>query len=111
MCRRRSPNAPSSSESVSLDDVRWHLIGNLQSNKARVAVATFDLIHTLDRASLAAALHRIRSEPPMPVLIEVNIGGETSKSGVAPEAAEALIEAVRDQVDIRGPDDRPAAIS
>jgi PLP dependent protein len=82
--------------------LRWHLIGNLQSNKARAAAATFDLIHTLDRASLAAALHRMRPDPLMPVLIEVNIGGETSKAGVAPEDAEALIDAVREQVEIRG---------
>jgi pyridoxal phosphate enzyme (YggS family) len=82
--------------------LRWHLIGNLQTNKARVAVATFDLIHTLDRASLANALHRIRQSPPLPVLIEVNIGGEPSKAGVAPAAAEALINEVRDRVAIEG---------
>jgi pyridoxal phosphate enzyme (YggS family) len=82
--------------------LRWHLIGNLQSNKARVAVATFDLIHTLDRASLANALHRVRQTPPLPVLIEVNIGGEPSKAGVAPPAAEALINEVRDRVAIEG---------
>jgi pyridoxal phosphate enzyme (YggS family) len=82
--------------------LRWHLIGNLQTNKARVAVATFDLIHTLDRASLAVALHRIRQTPPISVLIEVNIGGEPSKAGVAPAAAEALLNEVRDQVAIEG---------
>jgi len=82
--------------------LRWHLIGNLQTNKVRVAVATFDLIHTLDRASLAAALHRIRQTPPIPVLIQVNIGGEASKAGVAPAAAEALIDEVRDRVAIEG---------
>jgi pyridoxal phosphate enzyme (YggS family) len=85
-----------------LDEARWHLIGNLQSNKARAAVAAFDIIQTVDRASLASALCRIRAEPPMPVLIEVNIAGETSKSGVNPDAAEALLEAVRGQVDARG---------
>jgi hypothetical protein len=85
-----------------LDDARWHLIGHLQSNKARMAVATFDLMQTLDRASLAAALYRMRAAPPMPVLIEVNCAGERSKAGVAPEAAEALVDAVRAQVEIRG---------
>jgi PLP dependent protein len=83
-------------------NLRWHLIGNLQSNKARLAVATFDLIHTLERTSLAVALQRIRSTPPIPVLIEVNIGGEASKSGVAPTGAEALINEVRDRVAIEG---------
>jgi hypothetical protein len=82
--------------------LRWHLIGNLQSNKARVAVATFGLIHTLDRASLGAALHRCREKPPIPVLIQVNIGDETSKAGVSPSAAEALINEVRNLVAVQG---------
>jgi pyridoxal phosphate enzyme (YggS family) len=82
--------------------MRWHLIGNLQSNKVRVAAATFALIHTLDRAILAAGLHRSREEPPCPVLIQVNIGGEASKAGVVPPAAEALINQARELVAIQG---------
>lgn len=85
-----------------LKDVRWHLIGSLQSNKARAAAETFDVIQTLDRARLAAAIARIRARPPMPMLIEVNIAGELSKSGVAPERLEALIEASRGLVDLLG---------
>jgi PLP dependent protein len=82
--------------------LRWHLIGNLQSNKVRVAAATFALIHTLDRAALASALHRSREEPPFPVLIQVNIGGEMSKAGVAPDNAEPLINEVRKLVAVQG---------
>jgi pyridoxal phosphate enzyme (YggS family) len=85
-----------------LKDIRWHLIGRLQSNKARVAVETFDIIQTLDRARLAAAIARIRARPAMPMLIEVNIAGEPSKSGAAPERLEELIEASRGLVDLRG---------
>jgi pyridoxal phosphate enzyme (YggS family) len=85
-----------------LKDIRWHLIGHLQSNKARTAAETFDMIQTLDRARLAAAIARIRARPAMPMLIEVNIAGEPSKSGVAPERLEALIEASRGLVDLRG---------
>ena len=85
-----------------LTGVRWHLIGNLQSNKVRAAVAAFDLIQTLDRAALATALYHIRQEPLIPVLIQVNIGGEASKAGVAPEAVEALINQVRDKVAVGG---------
>jgi pyridoxal phosphate enzyme (YggS family) len=85
-----------------LHDARWHLIGHLQSNKARAAVEHFDLIHTLDSARLGNALARIRTKPPMPVLIEVNLGGEASKSGVPPDAIAPLLEAVRDSVDVRG---------
>ena len=83
-------------------DIRWHLIGHLQTNKARIAIETFDLIQTLDNQRLAAALFRLHPSPPMPVLVEINLAGETSKSGIAPEGAEALINSVRDQVDVRG---------
>jgi PLP dependent protein len=83
-----------------LPDLRWHLIGHLQANKARAAAATFAVIQTLDSARLATAFYRLR--PRMPVLIEVNLAGEASKSGVAPDAVEALIDAVRDQVEVGG---------
>jgi pyridoxal phosphate enzyme (YggS family) len=85
-----------------LTEARWHLIGHLQSNKARTAAENFDLIHTLDTARLANALARVRPSPPMPVLIEVNLGGELSKSGVRPDAVAPLLESVRHAVDVRG---------
>ena len=85
-----------------LTDLRWHMIGHLQTNKAKSAVENFDLIHTLDSERLAAQIARVRSSPKVPMLIEVNLGGETSKNGVAPERAEALIDAARELVEIRG---------
>ena len=85
-----------------LPEATWHLIGHLQSNKTRVALAIFDLIQTLDSAKLAAALRRLRPTPPMRTLIEVNLGGEASKSGVSLGAVEPLIAAVRDQVALEG---------
>jgi len=85
-----------------LPDIRCHLIGHLQTNKAAAAARCFELIQTLDSERLAAALARARPSPPMPVLIEVNLGGESSKSGVASERVEALIEAVRYQTEVRG---------
>ena len=74
----------------------WHLIGHLQSNKARKAVALFDWIHSVDSPRLAEGLDRIAQElgrAPQ-VLIEVNTSGEASKEGVAPEDAAALIALV-----------------
>ncbi len=85
-----------------LGGLRWHFIGHLQTNKARAAVAMFDLIHSLDSARLADALARARPSPRVRVLIEVNLGGEVSKTGVAPDDAERLIEAARSKVEIAG---------
>lgn len=73
--------------------VSWHLIGHLQSNKARKAIGLFDMIHSLDGPDLAATLNRLALEiekSPYPVLIEVNTSGEPSKHGVAPEEAMGL---------------------
>jgi PLP dependent protein len=85
-----------------LNDLRWHLIGHLQSNKARDAADRFALIHSLDSVRLAAALGRARRVPRVPVLIEINAAGEASKSGVAPAEVERLIEAARATVEILG---------
>lgn len=63
---------------------RWHLIGHLQSNKARRAVELFDLIHSLDSVALAERLDRVCAEvnrTALPVLIQVDLGHETTKSG------------------------------
>jgi pyridoxal phosphate enzyme (YggS family) len=85
-----------------LDGVRWHLIGHLQSNKVRQAVRVFDTIQTLDSERLALSIAREQKEPAMPVLIEINIGGEQSKSGIAPELVEPLLERVRAKVRVSG---------
>jgi pyridoxal phosphate enzyme (YggS family) len=85
-----------------LGGLRWHLIGHLQSNKARDAANRFGLIQSLDSARVAAALGRARPSPRVPVLIEVNAAGEASKSGVAPAEVPRLIEAARAAVEILG---------
>jgi hypothetical protein len=76
--------------------VSWHLVGSLQSNKARGAVELFDLIHAVDRLKLAQALDAAaaRLGKVQDVLIQVNQAGEATKSGVEPEAAPALIQEV-----------------
>lgn len=76
-----------------------HLVGPLQSNKAREAVALFDAIHSLDRPSLAEALAKeIARQGRVPQLfVEVNTGGEPQKGGVLPEAADAFIASCRER--------------
>jgi pyridoxal phosphate enzyme (YggS family) len=77
-------------------DSEWHMIGHLQSNKAKYAVRLFDMIHSVDRLGLAKELDKRAkgSETIMKVLIEVNTGGEETKSGVSQEEAIDLVREV-----------------
>jgi PLP dependent protein len=81
-------------------DLVLHLIGPLQTNKVRDAVAHFDAIETLDRPRLAEALAKemARSGRRLPCYIEVNIGEEPQKAGVLPEAADAFVADCRDRL-------------
>lgn len=78
-------------------DVELHLIGPLQSNKAKEAVALFDAVHTVDRPSVAQALAKeIARQGRAPRLfVQVNTGEEEQKAGVAPQEADAFIAACR----------------
>jgi PLP dependent protein len=71
----------------------WHFIGHLQSNKAGQAVGMFDLIHTVDSARLAAEIDRAAAKMGklQGVLVQVNVAGEATKSGVAPAEAAPLV--------------------
>jgi pyridoxal phosphate enzyme (YggS family) len=73
--------------------VRWHLIGHLQRNKAKAADA-FYLVHSMDNARLADGLHArgLARGQPIDVLVQVNVAGEASKSGWAPESVPAEAE-------------------
>jgi len=74
---------------------RWHLIGHLQSNKARRAVELFDVIHSLDSLELARRLDRVCGElnrGALPVLIQVDLGHETTKSGVPENELPKIVE-------------------
>jgi pyridoxal phosphate enzyme (YggS family) len=79
--------------------LEWHLIGHLQSNKAREAARCFDWVQTLDRPKLIAALaaHRPAELKPLNVLVQVNPDGEAGKSGCAPGQVPALAEAIAAQ--------------
>jgi PLP dependent protein len=78
-------------------DVELHMIGPLQSNKAREAVELFDVIHTLDRPSLAEALAKeiVRQGKRPRLLVQVNTGEEPQKGGVIPAEVDAFLEACR----------------
>jgi pyridoxal phosphate enzyme (YggS family) len=83
---------------VGRDRVRWHLVGHLQSNKARKAVRLFDVIHSLDSIELAQRLDRLCAEEQrkdLSVLIQVHLGGEETKSGVAEADVFDLAQSVR----------------
>ena len=85
-----------------LTDIRWHLIGHLQTNKVKVAASGFALIHSVDSVRLAEALARAQPSPRVHALIEVNLGGEASKTGVAPDGVAAILDAARDKLEIDG---------
>ena len=79
--------------------VELHLVGSLQSNKAKEAVALFDAIHSVDRPSLAEALAKeIARQGRAPTLfVEVNTGAEPQKAGVLPEETDAFVKACRER--------------
>lgn len=76
--------------------IEWHLVGPLQSNKTRVVAARFDWVHSVESEKVARRLSeaRLDAQPPLNVLVQVNVSGEASKSGVAPEQVPALAAAI-----------------
>jgi len=100
-----------------LSDIRWHMIGHLQTNKAKLAVRHSSLVHTVDSARVAEALGRRRGDwvgessglpahlaTPLAVLVEVNIAGEAQKSGCAPHQVGELLAAIQREpwLELRG---------
>jgi len=76
--------------------VQWHMIGHLQTNKAREAADLFDMVHSVDSLRAADALNEEAGKlgKPLPVLVQVNISGEKSKSGVNAEETMTLIQSM-----------------
>jgi pyridoxal phosphate enzyme (YggS family) len=82
---------------IGRERARWHLIGHLQANKARRAVVLFDLLHSLDSVALAHRLERLCVEAgrqELPVLIQVDLAKEATKSGASEEELPELLAAV-----------------
>ncbi len=75
--------------------VRWHAIGTLQTNKAKYVAKSAHVFHALDRRTLAEELARRRSGAPLEVYLEVNLGGEATKSGLAPAQVGELLQQVQ----------------
>lgn len=103
-----------------LPPIEWHLIGHLQSNKAREAAEAFDWIQTVDRPKIAAALARHRGPAlgPLQILLQVNIDDEAGKHGCRPDELPALAQVVAAQPQLRlrglmaipAPHDHPKAM-
>lgn len=76
--------------------VKWHMIGHLQTNKAKKAAKVFDMVETVGSTRLAQELDKVcgKMNRVMPILIEINSGEEEQKAGVMPEEATALIEEI-----------------
>lgn len=81
-------------EALRKESYHWHFIGHLQRNKVKYIPGLFELIHSVDNSELAEEIHRhsLKHNLVTPVLIQVNVSGETSKSGVNPGDLEELLE-------------------
>lgn len=79
------------------DNIEWHMIGPLQSNKTKVVAEHFDWVQTIDREKIARRLNDQRPDdkPPLNVLIQLNIDDEDSKSGIQPAELSAMIDTIQ----------------
>lgn len=84
-------------------EVKWHLVGHLQTNKVKYAVEIFDLIHSVDSIKLAKEIDKrsVQFKKTIDVLIEVNISGEETKYGYNPEKVEAFLKEISEFSGIR----------
>jgi pyridoxal phosphate enzyme (YggS family) len=90
--------ATKAAELADLPDIEWHFIGHLQSNKAKLIVRAAKVVHTIDTVSLARELGKRATQadtPPIAVLVEVNVGGEAQKFGVAPSDLAEVIQGIK----------------
>ena len=101
--RLREPGRANSELPSSLSPVKWHMIGHLQRNKAKDAVALFDVIHSVETRALAEEIERqaMKQGKSLEVLVQVNVSGQATKFGCAPNEAVALARAVRELPHVR----------
>jgi hypothetical protein len=82
-------------ELAGLEGLRWHAIGPLQTNKVKYVAKAAHAFHALERLDVARELSKRRADAPLPCYVEVNLGGEQSKSGLPPETLGAFLDEVR----------------
>jgi pyridoxal phosphate enzyme (YggS family) len=88
---------------LDLPDIEWHFIGHLQTNKAKLAAKYASVVHTVDSTALARELGKRAAKErvsPLPVLIEVNVGGEPQKAGATPGEIAEVMAAVREHTSL-----------
>lgn len=101
---RQQELSAKTAEVGALDGLRWHFIGQAQTNKARQIRAAASAVHSVDRARLADALHAAGSDDPddvLDVLVQVNLTDDAGRGGVAPDDLEALTEHVQSLPSLR----------
>jgi pyridoxal phosphate enzyme (YggS family) len=84
-------------------DITWHFIGPIQSNKTKLIAENFSWVHTIERVKIAQRLNNQRAEhlPPLQVLIQVNISGEESKSGITEDNVMALAQSISEMPNLQ----------
>ncbi|HLS20131.1 MAG TPA: YggS family pyridoxal phosphate-dependent enzyme [Bacillota bacterium] len=87
-------------KNVDHEAIKWHFIGTLQSRKAREIIHEVDMIHSLDRLSLARQINN-RADEPIDCFVQVNVSGEQSKHGLAPEEVMSFVEQLADYEKVR----------
>lgn len=100
----RVQEAESKISEIGRKSLRWHLIGHLQANKARKAVNLFDVIHSIDSVTLVERLDALAIEAErsdLEVLVQVDLGGELTKSGAAPDQLAEIVDAVNSSESLR----------
>ena len=95
--RRRDLSGLPSEASAKEGEIRWHMIGHLQSNKAKRALGWMDVLHSLDRPSLAGELEKTlaKEDRNFPAYVQVNVSGEKQKGGARPEDLEGWVRDLR----------------
>ncbi len=101
--RKRSLGRAADAEDELPDQVRWHMIGHLQRNKVKQIIPLVKLIHSVDSLRLAEEIQTFggRDDRQVEVLLEVNVGGEASKNGIAPPATQHLAEQIEGMLNLR----------